>query len=120
MIRSKIVTAIVTASAFFATAAFAADISGAFGNTVKMTNAKGNYEFYWKEDGTVGVKLPDGSADTAKWTLAGNDLCAVSDKDASKHCFMVPDGPSKAVGDKWEGKDDEGNDASFEMVAGAP
>lgn len=118
MTRSKIIAGFVAASALLVNAAFAAGIDGSIGNTVVMTAADGaKMEFRHAADGTVKVKLPDGSEDNATWKVDGNTLIETSGKDGKEYKFDISGGDRK-VGDKWEGKDADGNPVSFELVAG--
>jgi len=108
----------------------AADVmEGAYGNTVVVTNAKGEKSKLWiAKDGTFKGETAKGEKFTGKWTLKDNNTkyCATTDlpanapKDtpAPKEACSEFKGPHKA-GDKWEQKDADGQPITVEIVAGA-
>jgi len=118
MKHANILLALVAASALFVNVAFAASMDSAIQNTVVMTKADGSkLEFRHAADGTVKVKLPDGSEATGKWVLEGDTLTHTEDGTGKTHVFNIA-GPDRQPGDKWDGTDEDGNPATFEMVAG--
>lgn len=108
----------------------AADVmEGAYGNTVVVTNAKGEKSKLWiAKDGTFKGESAKGEKFTGKWALKENntkycstaDLPANAPKDtpAPKETCSEFKGPHKA-GDKWEQKDADGANITVEIVAGA-
>lgn len=112
----------------FAGAAMADDMAGAYGNTVVVTNAKGeSYKLWIKDDGTFSGESAKGEKFTGKWALKENntkycstaDLPADAPKDtpAPKEACSEFKGPHKA-GDKWEQNDAEGQPITVEIKAG--
>ncbi|MBP6011782.1 MAG: hypothetical protein KBA31_06100 [Alphaproteobacteria bacterium] len=122
------VGALVAAS--FAGAALAADdpMAGAYGNTVLVTNAKGETSKLWiNKDGTLKGENAKGEKFTGKWALKdGNkqycstpDLPANAPKEtpAPKEACSEFKGPHKA-GDKWEQMDANNEKVTVEIKAG--
>jgi len=110
-------------------AAIAADdpMAGAYGNTVVVTNAKGEKSKLWiNKDGTFKGETAKGEKFTGKWALKDGKYCstvdlpanAPKDTPAPKESCSPFAGPHKA-GDKWTQKDAEGADVTVEIVAGA-
>jgi len=104
-------------------------MEGAYGNTVIVTNAKGEKSKLWiNKDGTFKGESAKGEKFTGKWSLKDNntkycstaDLPASAPKDtpAPKETCSEFKGPHKA-GDKWEQKDADGQTITVEIVAGA-
>jgi hypothetical protein len=126
----KIALGAVIALGLAGAAIAAADpMEGAYGNTVIVTNAKGEKTKLWiAKDGTFKGENAKGEKFTGKWTLKDNntkycstaDLPANAPKDtpAPKEACSEFKGPHKA-GDKWTQKDADGADVTVEIVAGA-
>ena len=126
----KIALGAVIALGLAGAAIAAADpMEGAYGNTVIVTNAKGEKSKLWiNKDGTFKGETAKGEKFTGKWALKDNntkycstvDLPANAPKDtpAPKESCSEFKGPHKA-GDKWTQKDAEGADVTVEIVAGA-
>jgi hypothetical protein len=104
-------------------------MEGAYGNTVTVTNAKGEKTKLWiAKDGTFKGENAKGEKFTGKWSLKDNntkycstaDLPANAPKDtpAPKEACSEFKGPHKA-GDKWEQKNDMGETVTVEITAGA-
>lgn len=111
-------------------AAMAADdpMAGAYGNTVVVTNAKGEASKLWiAKDGTFKGESAKGEKFTGKWALKENNTkyCATADlpanapKDtpAPKEACSEFKGPHKA-GDKWDQTDAAGEKVTVEIKAG--
>jgi hypothetical protein len=111
-------------------AAMAADdpMAGAYGNTVVVTNAKGETSKLWiNQDGTYKAQGANGQTGTGKWALKDNnskycatpDLPANAPKDtpAPKEACSEFKGPHKA-GDKWDQTDAAGEKVTVEIKAG--
>lgn len=111
-------------------AAMAADdpMAGAYGNTVVVTNAKGEASKLWiAKDGTFKGETAKGEKFTGKWALKENNskYCATADlpanapKDtpAPKEACSEFKGPHKA-GDKWDQTDAAGEKVTVEIKAG--
>lgn len=111
-------------------AAMAADdpMAGAYGNTVVVTNAKGEASKLWiAKDGTFKGETAKGEKFTGKWALKENNTkyCATADlpanapKDtpAPKEACSEFKGPHKA-GDKWDQTDAAGEKVTVEIKAG--
>ena len=111
-------------------AAIAADdpMDGAYGNTVIVTNAKGEKSKIWiNKDGTFTGENAKGEKFSGKWVLKDNNTkyCATADlpadapKDtpAPKEACSEFKGPHKA-GDKWEQNDANNEKVTVEIVAG--
>ena len=111
-------------------ATLAADdpMAGAYGNTVLVTNAKGETSKLWiNKDGTFKGESAKGEKFSGKWALKDNntkycstaDLPANAPKDtpAPKEACSEFKGPHKA-GDKWQQKDANGEDVTVEVKAG--
>ena len=122
------VGALVAAS--FAGAAIAADdpMTGAYGNTVIVTNAKGeSYKLWINKDGTYSVETAKGEKGTGKWALKENNTkyCgtanlpanAPKDTPAPKEACSEFKGAHKA-GDKWEQMDANNEKITVEIKAG--
>jgi hypothetical protein len=103
-------------------------MEGAYGNTVTVTNAKGEKTKLWiAKDGTLKGENAKGEKFTGKWTLKDNNTkyCSIADlpadapKDtpAPKEACSEFKGPHKA-GDKWEQKNDMGENVTVEITAG--
>jgi hypothetical protein len=126
----KIALGAVIALGLAGAAIAAADpMEGAYGNTVIVTNAKGEKTKLWiAKDGTFKGESAKGEKFTGKWALKDNntkycstaDLPANAPKDtpAPKEACSEFKGPHKA-GDKWTQKDADGADVTVEIVAGA-
>jgi hypothetical protein len=112
-------------------AAIAADdpMAGAYGNTVVVTNAKGEKTKLWiAKDGTFKGENAKGEKFAGKWALKENntkycstvELPANAPKDtpAPKESCSEFKGAHKA-GDKWEQADVDGQKITVEIVAGA-
>lgn len=112
-------------------AAIAADdpMAGAYGNTVVVTNAKGEATKLWIENGgTYKFETAKGQKGTGKWALKENNTkyCSTADLPAGapagtpapKETCSEFKGAHKA-GDKWTQKDSEGADVTVEIKAGA-
>jgi hypothetical protein len=110
-------------------AAMASDpMEGAYGNTVLVTNAKGETSKLWiAKDGSFKGENAKGEKFTGKWALKENntkycatpDLPANAPKDtpAPKEACSEFKGAHKA-GDKWKQKDANGEDVTVEIKAG--
>jgi hypothetical protein len=111
-------------------AALAADdpMAGAYGNTVLVTNSKGETSKLWiKQDGTLTGENAKGEKFSGKWALKENntkycstpDLPATAPKDtpAPKETCSEFKGPHKP-GDKWEQNDANGEKVTIEIKAG--
>jgi hypothetical protein len=111
-------------------AVMAADdpMAGAYGNTVVVTNAKGETSKIWiNQDGTYKAEA-NGKSGTGKWALKdGNKkYCATPDLPADapagtaapKEACSEFKGPHK-VGDTWKQKDADGKAITVEIKAGA-
>jgi hypothetical protein len=126
----KIALGAVIALGLASAAIAAADpMEGAYGNTVIVTNAKGEKTKLWiNKDGTFKGEGAKGEKFTGKWTLKDNntkycstvDLPANAPKEtpAPKESCSEFKGAHKA-GDKWTQKDADGADVTVEIVAGA-
>lgn len=112
-------------------AAFAADdpMSGVYGNTIVVTNAKGESTKLWiNKDGTYKAQGADGKSGTGKWVVKENNTkyCSTPDLPATapagtaapKETCSEFKGGHKA-GDKWQQKDAEGQTITVEIKAGA-
>jgi hypothetical protein len=110
--------------------AMAADdpMAGAYGNTVVVTNEKGEATKLWiAKDGTFKVEA-GGKTGTGKWVLKdGNKkYCSTADLPAGapagtaapKEACSDFAGAHKA-GDKWQQKDADGKTVTVEIKAGA-
>ena len=114
----------------FANAALAEDdpMAGAYGNTVVVTNAKGeSYKLWIKDDGTWASEDAKGQKGSGKWALKEDNTkyCstpnlpadAPKDAEAPKEACSEFKGAHKA-GDKWEQNDANGEKITVEIVAG--
>jgi hypothetical protein len=113
-----------------AVAVAAADpMAGVYGNTVVVTNAKGEVSKIWiNKDGTYKAAAANGQAGTGKWVVKDNNTkyCVTPDLPATapagtpapkESCSEFHGG--KKPGDKWQQKDAEGQPISVEVKAGA-
>ena len=111
-------------------AAMAADdpMAGTYGNTVVVTNAKGETTKLWiAKDGTFKGESAKGDKFSGKWTLKDNNkqYCSTADLPANapagtpapKETCTELAGVHKA-GDKWEQKDAAGENVALEIKAG--
>ena len=109
-------------------AAIAADdpMAGAYGNTVVVTNEKGETSKIWiNKDGTYKVEA-NGKTGTGKWVLkdANKKYCSTPDASADAKAPAPKEtctdfaGAHKA-GDKWQQKDADGKTVTVEIKAGA-
>jgi hypothetical protein len=118
-------------AAGIAGAAIAADdpMAGAYGNTVIVTNAKGeSYKLWIKNDGSYSVETAKGEKGTGKWSLKDNNskYCSIADKPANAPADMPAPtetcsefkGAHKA-GDKWDQMDSNNEKITVEIKAGA-
>lgn len=113
------------------TASFAAEdpMAGVYGNTVVVTNAKGEVSKIWiNKDGTYKAAGANGQAGTGKWVVKDNNTkyCVTPDLPATapagtpapkESCSEFHGG--KKPGDKWQQKDADGQTISVEVKAGA-
>ena len=110
-------------------AAVASDdpMAGAYGNTVLVTNAKGETSKIWiNKDGSYKAQGADGKQGTGKWALKenGKKYCATAnlpadapkETPAPKEACSDFTGPHK-VGDKWEQNDANGQKVTVEIRA---
>jgi hypothetical protein len=97
------------ASVLFAGAALADDpMTGVYGNTVTLTNAKGETtKLVISQDHSYQATLPDGNVHKGTWGLNADStqICftqtePVPAADAQPACGVVR--PGKKAGDKWE------------------
>lgn len=112
-------------------AAISADdpMAGVYGNTVVVTNAKGEVSKIWiNKDGTYKAAAANGQSGTGKWAVKDNNTkyCSTPDLPATapagtpapkESCSEFHGG--KKPGDKWQQKDAEGLPISVEVKAGA-
>ena len=111
-------------------AVMAADdpMAGAYGNTVIVTNGKGESSKLWiNKDGTYTGETSKGEKFSGKWTLKENNskYCstpnlpanAPKETPAPKESCSEFKGGHKA-GDKWEQKDANGEKITVEIKAG--
>ena len=112
-------------------AAMAAEdpMAGVYGNTVVVTNAKGEVSKIWiNKDGTYKAAAANGQAGTGKWVVKDNNTkyCVTPDLPAAapagtpapkESCSEFHGG--KKPGDKWQQKDADGQTISVEVKAGA-
>jgi hypothetical protein len=111
-------------------AAIAADdpMAGAYGNTVVVTNGKGEASKLWiNKDGTYKAQGADGKSGTGKWALKENNskYCATPDlpADAPKGTAAPKEACSEfkgahKAGDKWDQNDANGQKVTVEIKAG--
>jgi hypothetical protein len=111
-------------------AAMAADdpMAGVYGNTVIVTNAKGETSKIWiNKDGTYKVQTSTGQSGTGKWAVKDNNTkyCSTPDLPANapagtaapkESCSEFHGG--KKPGDKWQQKDADGQPITVEVKAG--
>jgi hypothetical protein len=115
----------------FAGAAIAADdvMAGAYGNTVIVTNAKGeSYKLWIAKDGTWKSESAKGEKGSGKWALKDNNTkyCSTAnlpanapkDTPAPKETCSEFKGAHKA-GDKWDQMDSNNEKITVEIKAGA-
>lgn len=82
------------------------EMSGAFGNTVTITNAAGAVtKLHINEDNSYKAVLPDGAVHTGTWAMTGEQVCFTQTEpapaaDAAPACGLAQ--PDKKVGDSWE------------------
>jgi hypothetical protein len=116
----------VTAAAVIAfgdvTLAQADTMEESFGNTVLVTNDRGESTKFWmKADGTYTMAGPNGEAGTGKWTIRGDKVCSIPDvaagaPPAAESCSDYQ--PNHKVGDKWTQSDPNGHVSTVEIVKG--
>jgi len=122
------VGALVAASLTGAAIAAEDPMAGAYGQTVIVTNAKGeSYKLWINKDGTYKVETAKGEKGTGKWALKDNNTkyCGTPDLPAGapagtpapKESCSEFKGAHKA-GDKWEQNDAVGEKITVEMKAG--
>ncbi|MEQ1864225.1 MAG: hypothetical protein ABL996_06180 [Micropepsaceae bacterium] len=103
-------------------------MTGVYGNTVTVTNAKGETSKLWiKNDGTFSGESAKGEKFTGKWALKDNNkqYCSTVDLPANapagtpapKESCSEFSGGHKA-GEKWEQKDAAGEKITVEIKAG--
>lgn len=112
-----------------AAVAAADPMAGVYGNTVIVTNAKGEVTKVWiNKDGTYKVQSSTGQAGTGKWAVKDNNTkyCSIPDLPASapagtaapkESCSEFHGG--KNPGDKWQQKDADGQPITVEVKAGS-
>ncbi len=116
----RILYSVLVASVAFAGAAFAADNSALFGNTVVITSATGVTKAVVNADHTYATTLPDGKTVKGTWAAEGDNTCYTQTEpapaaDAKPFCAKNED---RKVGDSWEAKGPDGSTTKFELVAG--
>ena len=104
-------------------------MAGIYGNTVVVTNAKGEVSKIWiNKDGTCKATSTNGQSGTGKWSVKDNNTkyCVTPDLPATapagtpapkESCSEFHGG--KKPGDKWQQKDAEGQTITVEVKAGA-
>lgn len=110
-------------------AAMAADdtMAATYGNTVLVTNAKGEVLKLWfKADGTYTAETAKGEKGSGKWVIKGDKYCSTPTLPANapagtpaptETCSAYVGGHK--VGDKWTQKDNAGADITVEIKAGS-
>lgn len=94
------------AAALFAGSAMAADLSGAYGNTVTVTNAAGETtKLFIDENNTYSATTAAGATHKGTWAVTGDQICFTQTEpapaaDAQASCGLVQTG--KKAGDTWE------------------
>jgi YD repeat-containing protein len=119
----KRILAGVVVAAFSASLAFASaedPMASRYGNTVTVTNAKGEVtKLHYNQDGTMAVIQPDGTKGTGKWAMKDGKLCITADAGPTagkEQCN--PFVPGKKVGDSWEITMPDGSKSKIAIVAG--
>lgn len=99
--------AALAATALMATPAFAEDpLMGSYGNTVTITNAKGEVtRLFVNEDKSYEAKLPGDVLHKGTWAIEGDQICftlvdPAPPADAKPVCGLVEGG--RKAGDTWE------------------
>jgi hypothetical protein len=114
---------VLAVSALFTSAAFAQDVmSGVYGNTVTVTNAKGETtKLILSEDKSYQATLPDGNVHKGTWTVnaASTEICFTQSEpvpapEQKPTCGAVL--PGKKAGDTWE----EGEGDAKRVIAIVP
>jgi hypothetical protein len=111
-----------TAAVFLAAPAFAGTMESTYGNTVIVTNGKGEVTtLLFEADGSYTAKGADGAAVQGKWAIKEGKYCATPNAVAgqpepTEACSEFVDG--KNVGDSWTQKGIDGTDITVEIKAG--
>ncbi len=124
--RKLALLSVAVAAIGFAGVAFADTMKEAEGNTVLVTNAKGETSKIWyKGDGTFTVEGSKGEKGSGKWAIKDGKYCATpnlpatapKDTPAPKEACTEYQGNHK-VGDKWTQKGTDGTDVTVEIKKG--
>ena len=72
------------------------EMSGAFGNTVTITNAAGTVtKLHINEDNSYEAVLPDGAVHSGRWAMEGDQVCFTqADPVPAADCRSTVDGSS--------------------------
>ena len=100
--------------------ASAADMSGVFGNTVKISGPQGEVTMYIDADGSFSQRLPNGVTIKGTWADGGGQLCFTATDPtppAGTKPNCVPSAEHKA-GDTWSVTDTSGATSTVTIVAG--
>jgi hypothetical protein len=119
-------TVCVVAVAGLAGHALADTMDETFGNTVVITNAKGEVSKSWpKADGTFASEGPNGEKGSGTWALKDGKTCSTPNLPADAAPGTPPPTescaeyqPNHKVGDKWTQPDADGNSVTVEIVKG--
>lgn len=118
---NPIIIAAVLAAA--ASTASAAEISGAFGNTVVATYPDGRAQKIWlMEDGGYRALARSGKRSSGRWAVKDDKVCLTQLKPFPapiRYCTAFPTrGP--AIGATWTGRDIKGESIRLTVVKGMP
>jgi hypothetical protein len=116
----------VVALSALASAAMADTMDETYGNTVVITNAKGEVSKSWpKADGTFTSEGPNGEKGSGTWVIKDGKTCSTpnlpSDAPAGTPAPVESCAEYQAnhkAGDKWTQNDAEGNPVTVEIVKG--
>lgn len=95
-------------------AAFADTIENGYGNTFVVTAGDVVVRYAFNADGTFSATAPDGSVQSGRYEIAGDQLCFLNGD--ARQCAPLVHG--KNVGDTWQQLDADGNPITVAIVAG--
>ena len=124
--RKLALLSVAVAAIGFAGVAFADTMAETFGNTLLVTNDKGEVTKLWfKADGTYTAETAKGEKGSGKWVIKDGKYCntpdlpatAPKDTPAPKEACTEYQGDHK-VGDKWTQKGTDGTMVTVEIKKG--
>lgn len=103
----RLITAIAALCLLSAPALYAGEVDVAFGNTIKVVDAKGRATLcYMDPDGAYRARNPDGSTVTGRWFAKDGQICIEVETLAGPRSVCGEPLTTRKVGGRWAFTDD--------------